>query len=512
MNRSRPSTRSIPISAGCSRLANILPRGLAQQLQRWVEGGQYAQVFDHVEDTVTLAPFQYVDFEGLDGVPLVLEPLLFYLLHRATATILDPALAGTLKVFVLDEAWRFLRDPTIRAYVTEALKTWRKKNACVLMATQSSEDLQRSELLRVAIESCPTKIFLANPHIDQAVYQELFHLNATEAARIATLVPRQQLLLKQPHVAKVLNLHVDPKSAALFSVAASRLTRVTRVVTSKGDPMVHRWLWRCCCVSSPWPRSRRWRRSPTPAVPRGARTVVYHPRDLVALRAKLHYTTLIVLPEGEDVVEATCGDKEFWIVNVRGGLVSVKPAKAGSETNLNLVTTSGQVYAFLLTEVSAEKGQDADLTVYLEPDDLDGSRPSRRSARSLCPAEQLEDFRAQADLAREQARRATEAARAELDAGLTAFRTTYPLSLQFPYRFKADAKPFFLRAMFHDDHRTFIQSGARELPALYEVKDGKPNLVNFEVHDGTYVIPKVLDDGYLMIGKARMAFRRVDGK
>jgi type IV secretion system protein TrbE len=199
-------------------LANILPRGLAQQLQRWVEGGQYAQVFDHIEDTITLAPFQYVDFEGLDGVPLVLEPLLFYLLHRATATILDPSLTGTLKVFVLDEAWRFLRDPTIRAYITEALKTWRKKNACVLMATQSSEDLQRSELLRVAIESCPTQIFLANPHINQTVYQDLFHLNATEAARIATLVPRQQLLLKQPHVAKVLNLHVDPKSAALFSV------------------------------------------------------------------------------------------------------------------------------------------------------------------------------------------------------------------------------------------------------------------------------------------------------
>src|SRR5438046_10369336 len=100
-----------------------------------------------------------------------------------------------------------------------------------------------------------------------------------------------------------------------------------------------------------------------PIVAHGARTVVYHPRDLVALRAKLHYTTLIVLPEGEDVVEATCGDKEFWIVNVRGGLVSVKPAKAGSETNLNLVTTSGQVYAFLLTEVSSEKAQDADLTV-----------------------------------------------------------------------------------------------------------------------------------------------------
>jgi type IV secretion system protein VirB4 len=197
-------------------LATILPRALAQQLQRWVHGGQYGAWFDHADDTLTLAPFQYVDFEGLDTVPLVLEPLLFYLLHRATATVIDPTRATQLKVFVLDEAWRFLRDPTIRAYVTEALKTWRKKNACVLLATQSSEDLERSELLRVAIESCPTKCFLANPHIDRAVYQDLFHLNEAETAAIASLTPRQQFLFKQPSVAKVLTLQVDPKSAALF--------------------------------------------------------------------------------------------------------------------------------------------------------------------------------------------------------------------------------------------------------------------------------------------------------
>jgi type IV secretory pathway VirB4 component len=183
-----------------------------------VQGGQYASLFDHVEDTVTLAPFQSVDFEGLDGVPQVLEPLLFYFLHRATAMVADPTLAGTLKVFVLDEAWRFLRDPTIRAYVMEALKTWRKKNACMLLATQSSEDLRGSELLPVVIESCATICFLANPQIDRAAYQGLFHLNEVEADIIAALVPRLQLLLKQPGVAKVLNLRVDAESARLFSV------------------------------------------------------------------------------------------------------------------------------------------------------------------------------------------------------------------------------------------------------------------------------------------------------
>jgi type IV secretory pathway VirB9-like protein len=243
--------------------------------------------------------------------------------------------------------------------------------------------------------------------------------------------------------------------------------------------------------------------------PRGARTVVYHPRDLVALRAKLHYTTLIVLPDGDDVVEATCGDKEFWIVNVRGPLVSVKPAKAGSETNLNVVTTSGQVYAFVLTEISAAKSEDPDLAVYLEPDDP-ASATARRERPAYVPAQQVEDFRAQAELARDQARRATDAARIALETGLTAVRTTYPLSLQFPYQFKADTKPFFVRAIFHDGHLTYIQAHAPELPALYEWKDGTPNLVNFEVHDGTYVVPKILDSGYLKLGAQHFVFQRAE--
>lgn len=245
------------------------------------------------------------------------------------------------------------------------------------------------------------------------------------------------------------------------------------------------------------------------AAARAARTVVYHPRDLIALRAKLHYTTLVVLPEGEDVVEATCGDKEFWIVNVRGALVSVKPAKAGSETNLNVVTASGQLYAFVLTEISNVKGEAPDLTVYLEPDNP-AAAAAARARPQYVPAQQLDDFKAQAALARDDARRATEAARKALDKGLTDFRNSYPLSLSFPYRFKTDKAPFFVHAIFHDDHRTFIQARARELPSLYEIKDGRPHLVNFDVHDGTYVVPKILDSGYLMLGAKRVAFERIN--
>jgi hypothetical protein len=285
--------------------------------------------------------------------------------------------------------------------------------------------------------------------------------------------------------------------------------------------MFVRWplVFACCASLGPGVPLTAQSEAP-PMVASRTRTVVYHPRDLVALRAKVHYSTLIVLPDGDDVVEATCGDKEFWIVNARGPLVSVKPAKPGRETNLNLVTTSGQVYAFVLTEISETKGQDPDLTVYLEPEEaLVPAGPTGATAGHGPPgrpqyvrAEQVDDFRAQAEIAREDARRATASARADLEQDLTAFRNIYPLRLSFPYRFKADAKPFFVHAMFHDDHRTFIQARAPELPSLDELKDGAPNLVNFDVHDGTYVVPKVLDSGYLMLGRQRIAFERVDAR
>ncbi len=152
-------------------LANILRRPLGHHLQRWVQGGQYAELFDHVEDTLTFARFQCFDFEGMDHYPQVLEPLLFYVLHRANAAIHDPAQASVFKLFVLDEAWRFMRDPTINAYITEALKTWRKQNAAMILATQSSEDLTRSAMLRVVVESCATKILLANPNLDRRAYR-----------------------------------------------------------------------------------------------------------------------------------------------------------------------------------------------------------------------------------------------------------------------------------------------------------------------------------------------------
>ena len=81
--------------------------------------------------------FQVFDFEAMRAYPALLEPLLFYVLHRVASRTNDPTSAAGLKLCVMDEAWRFIQHETLRAYVQEALKTWRKRNAAILLATQT---------------------------------------------------------------------------------------------------------------------------------------------------------------------------------------------------------------------------------------------------------------------------------------------------------------------------------------------------------------------------------------
>ena len=110
-----------------------------------------------------------------------------------------------------------VRNPHIQRYIVEALKTWRKANAAMIHSTQSLDELRRSEVLDVIIESCPTKIFLANPDMDRDLYRRQFHLNENEVDLISTLVPKQQFLIKTPELAKVANLTVDRKSYWIYT-------------------------------------------------------------------------------------------------------------------------------------------------------------------------------------------------------------------------------------------------------------------------------------------------------
>jgi type IV secretion/conjugal transfer VirB4 family ATPase len=198
-------------------LANTLGHDVASRLAKWTRGGQFGFLFDNAEDTISFSRFQCFDFQRMSQYTELLEPLLFYILHRAKAVIADRNIASVFKTFFIDEAWVFLKNPSIQRYVVEALKTWRKHNAAMILSTQSLDELKRSDILDIIIESCATKIFLANPDMDRELYRRQFHLNDNEVELIANLIPKQQFLIKTPELAKVANLTVDAKSYWLYT-------------------------------------------------------------------------------------------------------------------------------------------------------------------------------------------------------------------------------------------------------------------------------------------------------
>lgn len=231
------------------------------------------------------------------------------------------------------------------------------------------------------------------------------------------------------------------------------------------------------------------------------REVTVTERTVVPVKTQVRFTTLLVLPEDEEILDFVCGDKDFWVVSGAQHLAYVKPAKEKAATNLNLVTASGRVYSFLLTESTDAP----DLKVYVGRED-GGNSSDAKAQKRFFRAEEIAALRAELDALTEREADRLSATRREIDETLARARAQFPTTLHFPYRWKRDAAPFFVEAIFHDGTSTYLRARATELPALYELRDGQPNLITFDVRDGLYVVPKVLVEGYLAIGKKRLPF------
>jgi len=186
------------------------------------------------------------------------------------------------------------------------------------------------------------------------------------------------------------------------------------------------------------------------------------------------------------------------VVSGADNLAYVKPAKAGAETNLNLVTASGTVYSFLLTEGTAPP----DLKLYVVADDeLASSRPRAQ----YYTAADVDALRRAADDAKKAADEATATATKQTGSGCRRFAR----AIRSPSSFRIDRGREAAVSCGGHLYRRHVHVHSRahgELPALYEIRDGAPNLVNFQVEHVVYVVPKVLERGYLAMGKQRFLF------
>ena len=156
-----------------------------------------------------------------------------------------------------------------------------------------------------------------------------------------------------------------------------------------------------------------------------------------------------------------------------------------------------------------EGDRDPDLKVFVVADPHQFKGPLKGTSQALEEANrQVAIARDEADQARREAQDAKRATERSAQDAIERFKASYPFQMRFPYAFEARTKPFNAIAIYRDDRCTYIRTEGRELPTVYEVVDHVPNLVGYQVEQGVIVISKVIEHGYLAIGKRRLCFRQ----
>ncbi len=219
-----------------SVLAGSLPVAMWPALSRWTEGGAWGAFFDNPPSgtaDIEFRDWQVIDLAGAAEHADLCEAALGYLLERMRLEIEDPAETARLKLMVVDEAWRYMQDPAVLNYLAEAAKTWRKKNAALVLATQSAVDVTGTPGASALLESIPTKLFLANPELPEEA-GTLFRLNDSEVAQVRELTPKRELYLRRPDEAAVLRLEVDPESYWLYTSSATDAEKRAEAVAKHG--------------------------------------------------------------------------------------------------------------------------------------------------------------------------------------------------------------------------------------------------------------------------------------
>ena len=118
-----------PARRDLSSLVRSLPKRMWAPMGRWHGAGTWAKYFDNPADGIDLefAGWQVIDLAGAAEHEDLCEAAMFYLLERLRIALEDPTDIARVKLMVVDEAWRYLKDPAVLSYLAEAAKTWRKK-------------------------------------------------------------------------------------------------------------------------------------------------------------------------------------------------------------------------------------------------------------------------------------------------------------------------------------------------------------------------------------------------
>lgn len=197
--------------------------------------GPYSEYFDNEVDSFSLSSIVCMETGKLLKTPEIAAPFMEYAFY-----CIEKSLDGmTPSLIYVEECWYMLSNPAFEAKIEDWLRTFRKKKAFVVFATQSPAELQRMRSWAAFIANVPTHIFL--PSMQDSVsaladlYVALFGLNEEQLNLLSKAVPKRDYLICKPGVTRMVSAIMPPAIIAINEGTSNPDIRAqARALSEKG--------------------------------------------------------------------------------------------------------------------------------------------------------------------------------------------------------------------------------------------------------------------------------------
>jgi type IV secretory pathway VirB4 component len=215
--------------------------GLRRILNQYSDAGPWGHIFDGEPGDGGDTQARIYETRGLMALgERAAAPALEWLLHE-----IERECTGAPTLIFVDEAWRLLNDPVSADWFYAALRTLRKRNAGIVMATQSVTEIAASPYCNLLLESCPAKIFLPNPEARGEHVRDSYHklgLTSRQIEIIARATPRSQYYYTSPLGSRLFNLDLGPIALALCGATGHPDLRRARELLAQRGEFLEAWL------------------------------------------------------------------------------------------------------------------------------------------------------------------------------------------------------------------------------------------------------------------------------
>jgi type IV secretion system protein VirB4 len=223
-------------------VAELQSDELRQALAHYTLSGPMGALLDAEEDGLVDGAFQVFEMEHLMSMgEKNIVPVLLYLFRQV-----ESRMDGRPTLVALDECWLMLSHPLFREKVREWLKTWRKKNAAVFLATQELADVMNSPIRDAILASCPTKILLPNPEANENSSRpmyELIGLNDREIELLSVATVKRDYYYKSPLGRRVFSFGFGPVALSFVGASGQEdIREVRRLIEAHGENWPAQWL------------------------------------------------------------------------------------------------------------------------------------------------------------------------------------------------------------------------------------------------------------------------------